>query len=153
MRRLTSRDLEEIYDVRLLLECECFRLAALRRTAEQLGRDAAKHRSDGESPLGRSCHPLLDIEFHDQIVQAAHHTRIGHIWAIMRGQIQLLTASLQRQANMVTESERESSVVAHRDCLKSIASQDADAAELVARKHLQAWREWLDVNRCEEGQQ
>jgi len=36
VRTLTTRDLEEIYDARLLLERESFRLAAVRHTAAQI---------------------------------------------------------------------------------------------------------------------
>ena len=145
----TVRDLEEIYDARLLLERESFRLAAMRHTAEQL---SAMRRSILRMEKARSIVrvTLLDIEFHELIVEAANHSRIAHLWAIMRGQIQIFTASLQRQLFGFADNVRETSVVAHRECLEIIASRDAAGAAEAARKHLQTWREWLLVNRAEE---
>jgi len=67
----------------------------------------------------------------------------------MRGQIQIFTASLQRQLDEIADNVRETSVAAHRECLEIIASRDTVAAAEVARKHLQTWREWIVVNRIE----
>jgi DNA-binding GntR family transcriptional regulator len=149
VRTLTARDFEEIYDARLLLERESFRLAAMRHTAEQL---AAMRRNIVRMQKARSVVrlTLLDIEFHELIVEAADHARIAHLWAIMRGQIQVFTASLQRQLFETLDSVRETSVVAHRECLDVIASRNAAAAAEAARKHLQTWREWLLANRFGE---
>jgi DNA-binding FadR family transcriptional regulator len=93
---------------------------------------------------------LLDIEFHDLIVEAAHHSQLAHLWAIMRGQIQVFTASLQRQLNINAENVRETSVAKHRECLEIIASRDAAAATKAAHRHLEAWRAWLLASRIEE---
>jgi DNA-binding GntR family transcriptional regulator len=147
VRTLSARDLEEIYDTRLLLECESFRLAAMRHTAEQL---SAMRRNIVRMEKARSIVrvTLLDIEFHELIIEAADHSRIAHLWAIMRGQIQIFTASLQRQLDEVADNVRETSVATHRECLEIIASRDAAAAAEAARKHLQTWREWLLANRA-----
>ena len=141
VRTLTLRDFKEIYEVRLLLECESFRLAATQRTAGQI---SAMQRNILQMAKARSLVrvTMLDIEFHDLIVAAAHHAQIAHLWAIMRGQIQLFTASLQRELDAITENVREASVEYHRECLKIIASRDAAGAVRAAHKHLQAWRDW-----------
>jgi DNA-binding GntR family transcriptional regulator len=148
VRTLSARDLEEIYETRLLLERESFRLAAMRHTVEQL---SAMRRNIVCMEKARSIVrvTLLDIEFHDLIVEAADHSRIAHLWAIMRGQIQIFTASLQRQLYEVADNVRETSVATHRECLEIIASRDAGAAAEAARKHLQTWREWLLANRAQ----
>ena len=149
VRTLTARDLEEIYDARLLLEQESFRLAAIRHTAEQL---AAMRRNIARMERARSIVrvTLLDIEFHELIVEAADHTRLAHLWAIMKGQIQIFTASLQRQLSEIAGDVREATVATHLDCLGIIASRDAAAAAEAARQHLETWRKWLLVNRSEE---
>lgn len=149
VRTLTAHNFEEIYDARLLLERESFRLAAMRHTPEQM---SAMQRSIARMERTRSIVrlTLLDIEFHELIVKAADHSRIAHLWAIMRGQIQIFTASLQRQLFGTAENVRDTSVAAHRECLEIIASRDAVGAAQAARKHLQTWREWLLVNRAEE---
>ena len=149
VRTLTPRDFIEIYEVRLLLECESFRLAATRHTAEQL---SAMQRNIARMTRARSIVrvTLLDIEFHDLIVEAAHHARIAHLWAIMRGQIQIFTASLQRQLYGDPESVRDTTVETHRECLEIIASRDTAGAVQSAHKHLETWRDWLLANRVEE---
>lgn len=146
VRSLTARDLNEIYDVRLMLERECFRLAAVRRTAQQL-RDMDANIEHMASARTLAHVTLLDIEFHDLIVEAADHSRWGHLWRMMRGQIQLFTASVQRDLNEVTSAVRESSVIAHRECLEVIRAQREDAAATCATKHLRAARRWLLAKR------
>lgn len=149
VRELTSRDLDEIYDVRLLLERECFRLAAMRRTDDQLqAMEANIEQMARARSLARVT--LLDIEFHDLVIEAAGHSRWSHLWNIMRGQIQLFTASVQRDMNEVTSAVRESSVVAHRECLGVIRSQREDAAVACATKHLRTAHQWLLAKRSQE---
>ena len=120
-----------------------------RHTPEQI---LAMERNIDEMAKARSLVrvTLLDIEFHDLIVEAAHHSRIAHLWAIMRGQIQVFTASLQRHLNIIADNIREVSVAKHRECLEIIASRDAAAAAKAAHEHLEAWRAWLLASRIEE---
>ncbi len=150
VRNLTALDLDEIYDVRLLLERECFRLAAIRRTDEQL---QAMESNIEQMARARSLArvTLLDIEFHDLIVEAAAHSRWSHLWNMMRGQIQLFTASVQRDLNEVTSAVRETSVAAHRECLSVIRARREEAAMACATKHLRAAKRWLLAKRSEEG--
>ena len=149
VRTLTAGDFEEIYDVRLLLERESFRLAATRHTAEQL---SAMRRNIARMRGARSIVRLtmLDIEFHDLIVEAAAHTRVAHLWAIMKGQIQIFTASLQRQLLEIADDVRDSQRCGpsrvpgnHRLGIRRVP---ADAAQ----QHLETWRDWLLVNRVEK---
>lgn len=149
IRTLTASDLDEIYDVRLLLERECFRLAAMRRTTEQLAEMEANIEQMARArSLARVT--LLDIEFHDLVVKAAAHSQWAHLWDMTRGQIQLFTASLQRELNEITSAVRETSVMAHRECLDVIQTQREDAAADCATKHLRIWRQWLLAKRQQE---
>ena len=121
--------MEEIYAARLLLERESFRLAAIRHTPGQLA--AMRRRNIARMERARSLVrvSLLDIEFHELIVEAANHARLAHLWAIMKGQIQIFTASLQRQLFEIADDVQETSVATHLDCLRVIASGDAARAE------------------------
>ena len=109
VRSLDDRDFEEIYEIRLLLECEVFRLAAIRRTDAQI---ALLERNISQMERAKSIAKvsLLDIGFHELMLQAADNSRLTRLWEIMRGQIQLFTASLQRQANDLTANVRETRV-------------------------------------------
>ena len=148
VRSLDDRDFEEIYEIRLLLECEVFRLAAIRRTDAQI---TLLERNIAQMERAKSIAKvsLLDIEFHELMLQAADNSRLTRLWEIMRGQIQLFTASLQRQVNDLTADVRETSAAAHRECLSVIISRDSERAADTARHHLDAWRKWLLTNNCE----
>lgn len=145
VRALAPRDFLEIYDVRLLIEQESFRLAAKQHRNEDL---AAMEANIQKMSRARSMAQttLLDIEFHDLIVATSGHTRLQHLWRTMRGQIQLFTAALQREVFFVMTTVREAAVMAHRDCLKVIATRDEEAASRSAEDHLVAWREWLETH-------
>ena len=147
VRSLDARDFEEIYEIRLLLECEVFRLAAIRRTDAQI---AILERNISQMERAKSIAKvsLLDIEFHELMLRAADNSRLTRLWEIMRGQIELFTASLQRQANDLTADVRETSVEGHRECLSFIIAGDSERAADIARRHLETWRKWLLTNQC-----
>lgn len=142
VRTLTQVDLHEIYDVRLLLEMEMFRLAARNHTPHDL---KAMRENIEQLKRARSLSQvtLLDIEFHDLVATAARQSRLSHLWRIMRGQIQLFTAYLQREVAQVKFAVREAAVSGHNDCLSIIESRDENAAAECARGHLQLWDQWL----------
>lgn len=143
---LSPRDFQEIYDVRLMLECESFKLAAERHTAQHLAL-LERNIAQLERAKSQARITLLDIEFHSLIVDAAQQTRLSRLWDIMRGQVQLFTSSLQRQVYGLTLHLRDTSVAAHRGCLAVIASRDTAAAQDSAREHLQPWHACLLQNR------
>ncbi len=133
VRLLTPSDMEEISEVRQLLEGESFRLAARNHTARDLEMLEANIAQMARArTLARIT--LLDIEFHDLIVQAAHQSRLTHLWQVMRGQIQLFTAVLQREFEQRMQSVREVTVATHRQCLRVIASRKEEAAMDYGRK-------------------
>lgn len=149
VRGLDSRDLEEIFDMRLLLECETFRRASRLRTETHLatmGRNIAQ--LERAKSLGRVS--LLDIEFHDLVVDAGDHTRLSRLWEIMRGQVQLFTATLQRHQQLVTASVRESTAAGHRELLEFIRQRDGEGAAACFRVHLNGWLTFIDAIRKEE---
>ncbi len=149
VRTLAPRDFQEIYDVRVMLECESFRLAARNHTPSDLEKmEANIQKMSRARSLAQTT--LLDIEFHDLIVAASRHSRVQHLWGAMRGQVQLFTAALQREVFHVMTTVREAAVKAHKDCLRVIQTQDEAAATQAARAHLIAWREWLQTNRPTE---
>ncbi len=142
VRTLTARDFNEIYSVRLLLEVEAFKLAARNHTDADLTRMEANINLMARArSLARVT--LLDIEFHDLILEAGRQTRLQHLWRVMRGQIQLFTATLQREYNQATSTTSESTVASHFEALRIIKSRDEQAAENCARKHLKSWEDWM----------
>jgi DNA-binding GntR family transcriptional regulator len=148
VRVLTACDFEEIYEVRIMLEAEAFRLAALNHTSADMKslRDCIRQ-MERVRTLNRVT--LLDIEFHDQIMEMSRQSRLIHLWGVMRGQIQLFTAILQREISSVITSVRDVSVEAHVKCVSGIESRDPDLARQCAIEHLEPWSKWLKTTRPE----
>ncbi len=152
VRTLTPQDYEEIYSVRLMLETEGFRLAALHYTEDDLqGLRENIRQMERAKSLNRVT--LLDIDFHDRIMEMGRQSRLMHLWSVMRSQVQLFTATLQREISSVITNIREVSVEAHLKCLRGIESSDPDMAKKCAIEHLGPWSEWLRSTRPEESAQ
>jgi DNA-binding GntR family transcriptional regulator len=150
VRTLTARDFDEIYSVRLMLETEAFRLAALNHTDADLKslRDCIRQMERARS-LSRVT--LLDIEFHDRIMEMSRQSRLRYLWKIMRSQIQLFTAILQRELSSVITNVRDVSVEAHLKCLLEVESGVPERAGQCAIEHLEPWSKWLKTTRPEGG--
>jgi DNA-binding GntR family transcriptional regulator len=146
VRGLKARDLSEICDVRVLLECEIFRLAATHRRGSHLVR-MERNIADMRRAKSLSRVTLLDIEFHDVVADASRHARLAGLWAIMRGQIQLFTAVLQRHQQVVTTTVRESTVAGHLELVKFLRESDGPGAAACIERHLLGWREFIQVIR------
>lgn len=142
VRFLTARDLDEILDIRLLLETKLTALAAASRTPSDL--EALEKNLRRLASARKLSHvSLLDIEFHDLIAAAARHTRLTHMWQVMRGQIQLFTAALQRCQQTAAIAVREATAGGHREILDCIAALDAQAAAACVERHLRSWRPYV----------
>lgn len=150
VRTLTARDFDEIYNVRLMLETESFRLAALNHSEPDL---KALRNNIRQLERVRSLNrmTLLDIEFHDQIMEMSRQSRLIHLWGVMRSQIQLFTAILQREISAI-KNIRDISIEAHEKCLRGIESRDPNLAKQCAIDHLEPWSGWLKSTRLEGGE-
>lgn len=148
VRTLAARDFDEIYGVRLMLESESFRLAATTHTQADLQglRDNLRQMERAKS-LHRVT--VLDIEFHDRIMQISRQSRLMHLWRVMLSQIQLFTATLQREISSVSTNVQNVSLEAHQHCLRAIESGDPEMARRSAIDHLEPWNEWLKSTRPE----
>lgn len=150
VRTLTARDFDEIYNVRLMLETESFRLAALNHSEPDL---KALRNNIRQLERVRSLNrmTLLDIEFHDQIMEMGRQSRLIHLWGVMHSQIQLFTAILQREISAI-KNIRDISIEAHEKCLRGIESRDPNLARQCAIDHLEPWSGWLKSTRLEGGE-
>lgn len=143
IRSLTARDLGEILDIRLMLEPKLAALAAESRTDADL--DALDENVEELGSAKRlSRVSLLDIEFHDLIAAASHHSRLAHMWRVMGGQIQLFTAALQRRQECADIAIRDATREGHREILDYVRAQDAPGAAACVEKHLQSWKPFVE---------
>ena len=143
VRELTARDFAEIYGIRMLLEVEAFRLAARFHEAEDSERLAANI-AKMERARSLAQVALLDIEYHEWVLAAARQSRLLDLWKTMRGQIQLFTATAQRELQLGRVNVQQTAVESHREGLKIIQSRCETTAMEFARAHLKGWGEWLD---------
>jgi DNA-binding GntR family transcriptional regulator len=143
VRKLTRSDMEEIFSLRSALEVMAARLACKRLSEKTVA--ALKEnirRTDADQPLLDLT--LLDVEFHDLIIDAAGNSRLQAAWRNLRPQLQLWLARLHGRHEAATRQTRTITARAHRDLLKDLLSGDPDRAEALIKTHLDGWRKYLD---------
>jgi len=133
--QLSRDDLEELYTLRLAIEELAIRrateaadpeaIAGMRALIEEM-RDAIAHGVTEQEAAE------FDLDFHDQIYEAANHRRLKDAWTNMRPQIHVLLLN----RNVADIDFREMLVTSHEDLLDSIARADPDHAALMLREHL-----------------
>jgi GntR family transcriptional regulator, transcriptional repressor for pyruvate dehydrogenase complex len=128
---LSGQGLAELFDARLLLEPAAARLAAIRRTEDEL----AGMRTCVESTTKKSVtqRQLLeaDVELHDRIFRASHN----HLLVALMGSIAALGLE-SRQRTVTLPSVRPQSQRDHERIVDAIAASDAGAAEAAMRDHI-----------------
>ncbi len=150
VRSFTSKDLWEVYTVRIALESLAARMAAERITAEELAnleKIVEKMIAAGEE---RNIHKRtrLNIEFHEKIAQASGNRLILQLLQYMRfGSWSIITGNLS-QMDPVSIASR------HRILIEALRSHDPEKAAQVAREHIETTGkpicESLDDENCTE---
>ena len=143
VRELKRADMEEIFALRSALEVMAARLASQR--LEERGVAAFKEnirRTEAEQPLLDLT--LLDVAFHDLIIDAAGNSRLQSAWRNLRPQLQLWLARLHGRHEAATRQTRTITAREHREILKDLLSGDPDRAAARMKIHLNSWRKYLD---------
>jgi DNA-binding GntR family transcriptional regulator len=128
-----DRDLDEISELRVLLEPPAMRGVVERATDEQLAEldsvvATIEQRAEGADVAGFL---VADRAFHLGLLELLGNRRLVRLVAQLRDQTRLVgIAELAREGNLMA-SARE-----HRDILAALRARDADAAEALMRKHL-----------------
>jgi len=129
---LTTKDIDELYDMRTLLETHAVRLAAGRASAEEV--DQQQHLVDTMADVSRRgrAHLVvdLDIEFHRHVMLAADRPRLLAAWE--------LSAELGRVLLEITTTVRHNhprGAANHQAIVDGIRAHDADAASLAMLSH------------------
>ena len=144
VRTLIRRDVEELYEIREILECHCARKAAqssnpsllkvLETSLEsmlELERAIAKGQEflDQDATLmQRTC----DLEFHKELIAAAGNSKLEKIVGESHLHAQLFSV-LDEQMRV---SSLRDAVSFHRRLLDAVRRQDPDAAEAAMREHM-----------------
>lgn len=144
VKELTRLDMEEILAMRTALEGMAARLACQRLTEKTVAAMKENIRqAEAEQPLLDLT--LLDVTFHDLIIDAAGNSRLQAAWRNLRPQLQLWLARLHGRHEAATRQTRTITAREHRELLKQLQSGDPDHAENQMRVHINGWRKYLEL--------
>lgn len=139
VKEFTADDLEEIYSLRLALETMAARLACSKMPEDVVARIEENIEKTHSAKLLLDL-TLLDVEFHDLIVQASTHHRLLSAWSGLRHQIEVWLARMQSRLEAPVEKTREATVSHHRGILKALRAGKEERAVTVVREHIEGWR-------------
>ncbi len=132
---LTAEDVDDVYEVRALLEGAAARRAAEYATAadiEYLGR--LLDRIDATAASDVAAHIRADEAFHDAIVALARSATLADLTRRLAGRVARVRAATA-DTNTEARTRRQ-----HRTILAALAARDADAAERAMREHIRTYR-------------
>jgi DNA-binding GntR family transcriptional regulator len=144
VKELTPQDFEELYVLRLALEPLASRLAApvLKVDISKLEKNlAATRRARSVQEV-----TLLDLEFHQLILEASGNARLLKLWRSLRGELELWLGRLHRSHQLQTKETLKETVDAHQSIVESFRSQAPAVCERQMREHILGWREWLPLS-------
>ncbi|WP_432544316.1 GntR family transcriptional regulator [Kineococcus sp. SYSU DK002] len=138
---LSPREVEELMDARLLLECHNAAAAAARVDEDLLDRLADTVRRMEEAPKGPSFadyqdYHRADNEFHRLLNRAGGNTFLAEAFEALNGQVQRFR--LRLVGDGVTDAEM--AIVEHGALVRALRARDAAAAAERMREHLEAVR-------------
>ncbi len=144
VKALTPQDFEELYVLRLALEPLASRLAApaFKADTSKLEKNlAATRRARSVQEV-----TLLDLEFHQLILEASSNARLMKLWCSLRGELELWLGRLHRRHQLQTKETLKDTVDAHQAIIESFKTQTPTVCERLMREHILGWREWLPLS-------
>lgn len=141
--RLTSEDFAEIFTLRMTLEPAATRIAARSLAADTGLLEENIRRTERAQSMGELT--LLDLDFHELIVEAAKNSRMLKLWRSLRSELELWLSALQRRHHFQTKLTQSETVASHQHIVRSLRTENPAGAERLMRKHILSWREWLPL--------
>jgi DNA-binding GntR family transcriptional regulator len=139
---LTVEEMEEIYDIRLILEVEAMRRAVDRLTPEQIDRAEAIHTEMMESAPQSQKWVTMNRDFHMTIYAAADSPRlIEMVRSLIDSSMVYLSATWQTLPDL-----RERAGHDHGEIIEALRARDTDAAVEHIRRHLSIPRSVLQLD-------
>ncbi len=135
--RLSRADFEEVYTLRLALECLAIRLATRNASETELVEMQAildLLEADVADGTTQQAMADLDLRFHDLIYQCSRHHRLQNVWAALRSQVYILLLCRNAAARDFAEQALEG----HREILSAVRSGDEARAVTIIQRHLQS---------------
>ena len=131
---ITTKDVNDIYSMRSLLEGLCVRWATENITEEQM-QQLEEVMLLSEYHLGQEKSDqvvLLDGKFHEILYQASDSRMLEHLLGDFHRYVRMA-----RRKSVEQKGRADLSVKEHRAILDAIKSKDADKAEALANQHMQ----------------
>jgi DNA-binding FadR family transcriptional regulator len=140
-----GEDMRELYEIRATIEATAARLAAERRTEEQL-HDIEAHQRRIEAA---SAEPIAlrtaDFDFHSAVVDAAQNSLLSHVNAMIR-------LALESASDSPAPEPNGNEALLRAAVATAIRSRDADASETAMRSLVDiAWRRVVAVDEKGDG--
>ncbi|MEV6102544.1 FadR/GntR family transcriptional regulator [Nocardia sp. NPDC051981] len=134
-RQLRRSNVDEVYEVRLMLEVEAGRLAARRRTGRDLEELETALRQR-ESAADHTTFIEADLRFHTAVVAAAHNTVLTTVYSSLRDALRSTAEEVVETAVFGDSRSSQRDAKAHADLLAAIEAGDVRAAGTVARRQM-----------------
>jgi DNA-binding GntR family transcriptional regulator len=141
VKRLLSRDFEELYILRLTLEPAAARLSRKRISQHRAALDANLNKTRAAADLPELT--SLDLDFHQIILDASENQRLANLWRSLRGELELWLGQLHRSHQLQTHNTRTQTVRSHEHIVQTLLDGTPEQCEREMRRHIQGWREWL----------
>ena len=149
--RLSRRDLEEVYTIRIALErlavqyavhyAQPSDFAAMEANMKLLEEAVARGVTEQEAAT-------LDIGFHDLLYRASQHAHVLDAWSNIRSQVYLFLLS----RNLANPDFRERGIIrGHGEILDALTQRDEKRATLCIEEHLRAAYSYILQNYPEGG--
>jgi DNA-binding GntR family transcriptional regulator len=147
---LSLQELKDIYEVRLELEGMACRLAAERMTdveIDELHGLLCEHADSIAAEQGQSYYQKAgDLDFHYRIIKGSKNHRLhqmlcGDLYHIVR---------MYRYQTSTSSKRPQQALLEHQRIVEAIAGRDAELAELLMRRHIQASLNNLEILLAQE---
>lgn len=139
IKSITSKDLQEIFEMREALEGMAARLAARRRKDRELDQLIALFKKNENSDLRTKV--KIGDQLHEFILQSSGNSMIVNSIEPLKIQIRRIW-----KAGLIIPGRINKAFNEHKDILAALRKQDEDRAERKMREHvLNAFREYINV--------
>ncbi len=133
-KTFTDRDIDEIFDMRLMLETYSIHRCSSRLTSARIQKlfDLLEHLEQTYSEKDLESYTVFDEDLHRFIVEMSENSLVGSTYERVRSmnqQFRVLSLSSQRRF--------EESLIEHRHIVHALAVGDFNGAERVLRTHLE----------------
>ncbi len=132
---ITKKDIEDIYQIRYLLEGLSARWATEHVTEDQLEKmEETLYLTDFHTKKGNYAQVYeLDSQFHELMYEASGSKILNHILSDFHMYVTRI-----RKASLAMENRSKNSTEEHRAILEAIKERDADKAEMCAHTHVKS---------------